>query len=79
VSHFFDTNNPSIKNEVEKSIKLHIGCLYPFVSEVMKPTDKWITSYIEKYQGNTSETDFKKINQIQNQIDSEVLKMMSFN
>ncbi|MBO0430340.1 hypothetical protein JZO82_14325 [Vagococcus fluvialis] len=79
VSHFFDTNNPSIKNEVEKSIKLHIGCLYPFVSEVMEPTDKWITSYIEKYQGNTSETDFKKISQIQNQIDSEVLKMMSFN
>lgn len=78
VLHFFDTNNPSIKKEVEKSIKLHIGCLYPFVDEVMKPSEQWITSYIEKYQGNTSETDFKKISKIQNQIDSEVLKMMSF-
>lgn len=79
VSYFFDTNNPTIKDEVVKSIKLHMGCLYPFTEEVMQPIDQWITSYVEKFQGNTEQIKLEKIIQIQNKIDSEVLKMMSFN
>ncbi|MFW7420158.1 MULTISPECIES: tetratricopeptide repeat protein [Vagococcus] len=78
VSDYFEQHNPSLKKEVLSTIKIHIGCLYPFQDEVMKPVQSWVEEYLEKYgQGSHSITD-SKVQNIQERLDEEVLKLMSF-
>lgn len=78
VSDYFAQNNPSLQQEVEKQVKLHIGCLYPFHEEVMVPTKAWVESYLMQYQGSQSQSDLEEVLAIQKCLDEAVLKLFSF-
>lgn len=78
VTDYFEQHNPSLKKEVLSTVKIHIGCLYPFQDEVMKPVHSWVEEYLQKYgQGSHSITD-TGVQKIQERLDEEVLKLMSF-
>lgn len=78
VGEYFEQNNPSLKLEVEKTIRLHLGCLYPFHNIVMTPVNDWVESYKEKYENTINNEARSNIYEIQEMIDQEVLKLFSF-
>lgn len=78
VSDYLIMNHPSLFLEVAKTIRLHLGCVYPFQDEVMKPVDKWVTSYLMKYETLSNREDLNEILSIQEKLDEEVFKLMSF-
>lgn len=79
---FFAQNAPSLSKDVERTVKLHLGCFYPFHEIEMEPVDVWVESYIEKYYGKPSKVvDDEVLEEIilkQAKLDEEVFKLLSF-
>ena len=78
ITDYFAQNNPSLEREVTRQVKLHMGCLYPFTIDVMKPSESWVASYLKQYQGITSELDLSPVFKVQERLDQEVFKLFSY-
>lgn len=74
---YFEQNNPSLIEEIEKMLKLYLGCLYPFSNDLMKPEEEWLNLYKLKY-GNLNNADIsKEVLWLQEKLDKEVSSLLS--
>ena len=78
VGSYFEQNNPSLTLEVEKTIRVHLGCLYPFHEKIMTPVSDWVESYKTKYEMRNEVEHLQTIYNIQEKLDLEVLNLLSF-
>ncbi len=78
VDDYYTANNPSLKTEITRVVKLHIGYLYPFEKDTMSPVSEWVNSYIDTYDGNKCDKSLEAVYNYQQRIDEDLANLFLF-